>query len=225
MKNNCKVNKTDKSISKIALASGLSALIALTTACAAPTGMQNPQKTKNQSDTAKNTAVQQMTLTEQARHIQQALATGNYAAILDDIHPTRGVTFSMYAYVQPDEDKTFSREQFGQYLEQSHIRFTWGARDGIGTQLVTPLPDYLDDWVKAQDFNEATSKMTVNGFLGRGNSINNLTDVYQGADFVEFYNQGTEEYSGIDWRALRLVFDEYQGRRYLVAIINDQWTV
>jgi len=24
---------------------------------------------------------------------------------------------------------------------------------------------------------------------------------------------------------LRLVFDEYQGKRYLVAIINDQWTV
>jgi hypothetical protein len=29
----------------------------------------------------------------------------------------------------------------------------------------------------------------------------------------------------MDWRVLRLVFDNYQGKRYLVAIVNDQWTV
>ena len=29
----------------------------------------------------------------------------------------------------------------------------------------------------------------------------------------------------MDWRILRLVFEEYQGKRYLVAIVNEQWTV
>ena len=42
---------------------------------------------------------------------------------------------------------------------------------------------------------------------------------------VDFYYKGSDKYDGIDWRGMRLVFDEYQGRRYLVAIINDRWTV
>lgn len=29
----------------------------------------------------------------------------------------------------------------------------------------------------------------------------------------------------MDWRAMRLVFEDYQGKSYLVAIVNDQWTV
>ena len=28
----------------------------------------------------------------------------------------------------------------------------------------------------------------------------------------------------MDWRIMRLVFEEYQGKRYLVAIVNQQWT-
>jgi len=52
-----------------------------------------------------------------------------------------------------------------------------------------------------------------------------LRKIYQNDDYVEFYHNGSEQYSGMDWRAMRLVFDEYKGRRYLVAIISDQWTV
>ena len=165
----------------------------------------------------------QQTLIQQATHIQQALASQNYAAIIDDIHPTRGVRFSMYAYVRPETDKVFSREQYAQYLQQSNIRFTWGEKDGTGDVLITPLPTYLDTWVDGKKFNNASIR--VNELTNNGNSINNLKDIYQKSDVVEFYHKGTEKYAGMDWRALRLVFDEYQGKRYLVAIINDQWTV
>lgn len=163
------------------------------------------------------------TLTQQARHIQQALASGNYAAITNDIHPTRGVRFSMYAYVRPESDKVFSRAQFAQYLTESNIRFTWGDLDGTGDPLVIPLPKYLQMWVDAGKFNTVTP--SINAFEHSGNMINNIDKIYQNHDFVEFYYNGTEEYAGMDWRILRLVFDEYQGQRYLVAIINEQWTV
>lgn len=167
--------------------------------------------------------INQQTLIQQATHIQQALANQNYAAIIDDIHPTRGVRFSMYAYVRPGIDKVFSREQYSQYLQQSKIRFTWGEKDGTGDVLITPLPTYLDTWVDGKKFNNASIR--VNKLTNNGNSINNLKGIYQKSDVVEFYHKGTEKYAGMDWRALRLVFDEYQGKRYLVAIINDQWTV
>lgn len=165
----------------------------------------------------------QQTLIQQATHIQQALANQNYAAIIDDIHPTRGVRFSMYAYVRPGIDKVFSREQYSQYLQQSKIRFTWGEKDGTGDLLITPLPTYLNAWVAANKFNSVTP--SSNDLKSHGNMINNIDNIYQKSDVVEFYYKGTEKYAGMDWRALRLVFDEYQGKRYLVAVINDQWTV
>lgn len=166
---------------------------------------------------------QQQSLIHQAAHIQKALATGHFDEIIDDIHPTLGVRFSMYAYVQPQKDKVFSRSQFAQYLKESKIRFTWGERDGVGDLLVIPLPQYLNDWVNAKTFDNA--EVFVNEFKGSGNSINNIKKIHPNADIVEFYYKGSEEYSGIDWRALRLVFENYQGKRYLVAIVNDQWTV
>lgn len=166
----------------------------------------------------------QQTLIQQAMRIQRALANNDYARVANDIHPTRGVRFSMYAYVRPESDKVFSLEQYVQYLDEANIRFTWGQKDGTGNLYVTPLPDYLADWVKADYFNDQPT--TINASAAVGNSINNLDRVYPDSDYVEFYNPGVNpEYGGMDWRALRLVFDEYQGRRYLVAIISDQWTI
>lgn len=177
-------------------------------------------------DSAMTAQASDKQLTEQAIRIKDALATGDYAAITEDIHPINGVRFSMYAYVRPDKDKTFSQEQFEQYLKQSKIRFTWGQKDGTGDLLITPLPAYLQTWVNASRFYKDQQAVTisVNESKAIGNSINNLQDVYPDADYVEFYHNGSETYSGLDWRALRLVFDEYQGKRYLVAVISDQWT-
>ena len=165
----------------------------------------------------------QQTLTQQALDIQQALAGKDYASIINDIHPTRGVRFSMYAYVHLDKDKVFSREQFAQYLNQSKVRFTWGELDGVGEALIVPLPEYLDTWIEAEKFD--TARITANTFESRGNMINNVNEAYPNSDVVDFYYKGSDEYDGIDWRGMRLVFDDYQGKRYLVGIVNDRWTV
>ncbi|MGE6329368.1 hypothetical protein ACQKCW_02020 [Psychrobacter pacificensis] len=175
------------------------------------------------SSTPTSTDISQQTLRQQALRIQHALANKNFSRIAKDIHPTRGVRFSMYAYVRPESDKVFSRAQYAQYLQQSKIRFTWGERDGSGEPLIIPLPTYLDTWVDGRKFNNVN--ISVNKITNNGNSINNLKDIYQNSDVVEFYYKGSDEYSGLDWRVLRLVFDEYQGKRYLVAVVNDQWTV
>lgn len=183
--------------------------------------ISNPQTSSASSQVLSD--MSQQTLRQQALRIQRALANNDFARITDDIHPTRGVRFSMYAYVRPETDKTFSREQYAQYLQQSKIRFTWGELDGTGDPLVIPLPEYLDTWVDAKKYND--SAVSINEFRRNGNTINNLKKIYQKSDVVEFYYKGSEDYDGMDWRVLRLVFDNYQGKRYLVAIVNDQWTV
>lgn len=184
--------------------------------------------TFNESDSgdyevANNLSTEDQQLLQDATYIKQALAYKNYAALIPFIHPTRGVRFSMYAYVDPKSDKVFSRAQFQQYLKASRIKFTWGGQDGTGDLYITPLPSYLNDWVAADNYKSIAP--TFNQFQGFGNSLNNLETIYPNANFVEFYNRGSDEYDGMDWRALRLVFENYKGKSYLVAVINDQWTI
>ena len=210
--------------SALLISTGLLLLAVTVAGCQATTNISNTmsQPTSNPISKA-TTQSSQQTLRQQALRIQQALSNKDFASITNDIHPTRGVRFSMYAYVRPESDKVFSRVQYAQYLQQSNIRFTWGAKDGTGDLLITPLPTYLETWVDGKTYNDASIR--VNRVTNNGNSINNLKDIYPHSEVVEFYHKGTEQYAGMDWRVLRLVFEEYQGRRYLIAVINDQWTI
>ncbi len=173
-----------------------------------------------------STKISKMALIHQATAIQMNLSQGNFNNIAQYIHPKKGVQFSMYAYIQPKKDKRFSRQQFLTYLKKSKIKFTWGEYDSIEKKLITTLPKYLTEWVEAKKFDNGI--VSVNDFKGFGNSLNNLEKIYphnKGYQMVEFYDKGSKKYDGMDWRVMRLVFEEYQGRYYLVAIVTDMWTI
>ncbi|MFP3597394.1 hypothetical protein [Chryseobacterium sp. SIMBA_029] len=55
--------------------------------------------------------------------------------------------------------------------------------------------------------------------------MNNLKEIYPKKDFTENYIKGTEKNGEMDWKTIRFVFDEFQGKYYLIAVINDQWTI
>lgn len=154
--------------------------------------------------------------------IIQSLKEKNYKKFADYIHPEKGVRFSMYAFVNPAEDKKFSKADFIKY-EPTKTVFTWGALDGSGDWYKTTINDYLAKWVYAKDF--ATGQVSINEFQGSGNSLNNLKKIYPKADFTENFIKGLEANAEMDWKCLRLVFEKYQEKYYLVAVINDQWTI
>lgn len=145
-----------------------------------------------------------------------------YLKISDYLHPEKGVRFSMYAYINPEKDKVFSKTDYEKYIG-SNVKFTFGERDGSGEPLVLSLKDYFDKWVFKRDFSQ--SKFTLNEFQGHGNSLNNLKKIYPNSDFTENFIAGSEKYSGMDWNSLRFVFEKLDGKYYLVAIINDEWTI
>ena len=209
---------------KLSTAAGFCLVIAIT-GCqsSAESNASTPNQSTGNPSVPIVSDMSQQTLKQQALRIQRALANNDFSRITDDIHPTRGVRFSMYAYVRTDTDKVFSREQYAQYLQQSKIRFTWGEKDGTGEALVVPLPEYLRTWIDAKKYNNA--RITINEFESRGNMINNVNEAYPKSDVVDFHYKGTAEYDGMDWRGMRLVFDDYQGKRYLIGIVSDRWTV
>nr|WP_181210388.1 hypothetical protein [Psychrobacter sp. D2]MBA2057850.1 hypothetical protein [Psychrobacter sp. D2] len=209
---------------KLSTAAGFGLVLAIT-GCqsSAESNASTPNQSTGNPSVPIVSDMSQQTLKQQALRIQRALANNDFSRITDDIHPTRGVRFSMYAYVRTDTDKVFSREQYAQYLQQSKIRFTWGEKDGTGEALVVPLPEYLRTWIDAKKYNNA--RITINEFESRGNMVNNVNEAYPKSDVVDFHYKGTAEYDGMDWRGMRLVFDDYQGKRYLIGIVNDRWTV
>ena len=103
------------------------------------------------------------------------------------------------------------------------MKFTWGEKDGTGDLLVLSINDYIKQWVFKRDY--LNSNYTLNTSEKMGNSINNLYDIYPGASFTENYIPGTAEYSDMNWNTLKLVFEKHQNTYYLVAVINDSWTI
>ncbi|REC49437.1 hypothetical protein [Chryseobacterium pennipullorum] len=170
----------------------------------------------------KNNAVQEEALKKANDEVLQALKNKDYKAFASMIHPEKGIRFSMYAFVSLKEDKHFSKADFEKY-QPTKTLFTWGAMDGSGDPYKATINDYLGKWVFSRDF--TTSQYTLNKFTGKGNSLNNLVEIYPKHDFTENYLKGTEKNGEMDWKTLRFVFEEFQGKYYLIAVVNDQWTI
>ena len=65
-----------------------------------------------------------------------------------------------------------------------------------------------------------------NTAIGSGNIIDNVPTEYPDGEFVEFHFTGFDsQYEGMDWRSLRLVFEEHAGAWHLVGIVHGQWTI
>lgn len=152
----------------------------------------------------------------------QLLHDKNYGKLAAYIHPEKGVRFSMYAFVNPEGDKIFSKADYLKYLPTKTL-FTWGEMDGSGDAYKATISNYLSKWVYSKDFTAA--QVSLDEFQGSGNSLNNLKQIYPNADFTENFIKGSQENPEMDWKCLRLVFEEFQGKYYLVGIINDQWTI
>jgi hypothetical protein len=151
-----------------------------------------------------------------------ALKDQNMLALSGATHPTQGLRFTPYAYVQ-DTDLVFDAGQVAGLMSDT-TKYTWGVFDGSGEPIEMTFPEYYARFIYDVDFANAP-QVAVNQRLGMGNSIDNSSEFYPGAMIVEYYFPGIDpQYQGMDWRSLRLVFQEYEGIWYLVGIIHDEWT-
>lgn len=150
------------------------------------------------------------------------LAEKKYEEIANYIHPVKGVTISMYGTLKPDENTHLSANDFRDLLKSGEVRM-WGEKDGSGERYEASLQDFLENWLFARDYREGT--VSIDTVRAQGNSLNNMKMIFPESHFTENYIPGTELYGGLDWNALRFVFEDYNGKPYLVGIISDRWTI
>ena len=157
------------------------------------------------------------------KHVLTVLKEQDFNSFVNLIHPILGVRISLEAHIDTLNDVRLSREQFLKEIKKDNILY-WGEEDGTGDSILMSVKKYFDGfsngfWLKAK-------RVSANKIIERGNTINNLDEVYRGCEFTESNYPGFDEkFGGMDWCSLRLVFKKYKGQFYLVGIINDQWTI
>ena len=170
-----------------------------------------------------DTLADEETLTTIATEILTALKAKDYKAFTAYFHPTDSVLFSPYGFIDNKSSKKLTKATFTKLIDERGS-VNWGSYDGTGKTIRLSAQQYLDQFVYNADYLNA-EKTAFNQVIGKGNSLNNLKEVYPEHPFMEYYFSGFDKkYEGMDWTSLRLVFRAYEGNYYLVAVVHDQWT-
>lgn len=167
---------------------------------------------------------QDSVLLETTKKVLTALKNKDYVSLASYIHPVTGVRFSPYSYIDTERDITLKREEFTESVNKKDI-LIWGNYDGSGDTIRLTIDNYFKKFVYDHDFLNA-EKTSLNKIMGKGNSTNNLEEVYSDCAFTESYFSGFDKkFDGMDWESLRLVYKKYGDRYFLVGIVHDQWTI
>lgn len=183
------------------------------------------RKTELDAEQVKSEAkqVNSSSLLPVALDVVNALKHKDMNAFSSYIHSTAGVRFSPYGHIDVQHDLQFSASQLPSLWSSTEV-YQWGVHDGSGDPIQLTFQDYFDRFVYDVDF--ANPHMIGNNVVvGAGNMINNIQQAYPNGPFVEFHFTGFDpQYSSMDWRSLRLVFEEENSEWKLVGIIHDEWT-
>jgi hypothetical protein len=158
-----------------------------------------------------------------ATEIIMAIKNQDMKRLAERVHPDKGVRFSPYTFVD-SQHLVFSADQLPDLLADPAVH-TWGAFDGTGEPIQFTFRQYYDRFIYDADFAHA-DMVGYDETIGWGNTINNIAEFYPEAVAIEYHFPGFDpQYEGMDWRSLRLVLEEKDGRLYLVAIVHDEWTI
>ena len=166
----------------------------------------------------------------QAAGIIMALKNRNLENLSRLVHPDKGVRFSPYTYVRvapgsPEgADLVFSSTHIANFFADQTV-YHWGQFDGSGKPIDLTFEAYFERFIYDADFARPHA-VGYNEVIGRGNTINNIVQVYPNAVAIEYHFEGFDPtFAGLDWRSLRLVLEEKEGDWYLVGLVHDEWTV
>jgi cytoskeletal protein RodZ len=154
----------------------------------------------------------------------QALKNKDLNSLSQLMAENEELVFSPYANFN-QQNQSFSQSEVPNLLT-NQTRYNWGNYNGISTGAIQLIfADYWKDFIYDQDFAQA-EKITYNQNSGSGNIKNNALSFFPNSIVVEYHFSGfDEEFDGMDWQSLRLIFIPIDEQWYLKAISHDEWTI
>ena len=155
--------------------------------------------------------------------VLELIKNKDYEELSSHIHPDKGVRFSPYFFVDLANHKVLTSQEV-EDLSQNSALINWGTFDGTGDTISLDFNGYYNRFIFDHDYTNA--QLIGNNIpVGVGNITDNVSTQYPNAEFVEYHFTGfDQQYEGMDWRSLRLIFEESNGTLYLVAIVHGEWT-
>ena len=180
---------------------------------------QDVEQTPGEEDD--NNLYDPVLLEQQATEILQAIHDRDMDLLSSHVHTEKGLLFSPYFSVM-DNTVRFEKNELPSLLE-SEATYLWGYGEANTEIKLTPT-DYFDNHLQVERF-----FTQIEVFVDRQNQQVDpsyyLKTEFPDSKIVEFYHAGTEQYSGLDWRSINLVFEQdANGVWRLVAIINNLFT-
>ncbi|MCY7422116.1 MAG: hypothetical protein LH478_10300 [Chitinophagaceae bacterium] len=205
--------------------------ILLLTACANNRSDKTDQQTDSTSLTADSTppvkvdtvVIDGAVLSFARDSILQLMEAKQYAGLSRFIGD-EGILFSPFGSADTTKNKVLSRLQFLELLK-NNTQVLWGYADGTGDAIRLTIPQYFKKYVYDVAFLKA-EQTSVNKVIDPDSAISKVPSVYANNSFVQFYFPGfNEDYEGLDWKSLLLVFKQQQSKYYLVAVIHNKWKI
>jgi len=166
------------------------------------------------------TASDQIALLTLSAEVVQDLKAKDFDALSALIHPDYNLLFSPYATINLSTSRCLSAKEL-QAFGEDQTTYVWGTYSGTNELINMTTMDYYDRFIFDADYTKA-SVIAANTITATGNALENVNEVFPGAQFVEYHFPSGGE--GTDWRTLRLVFEQYEGQWVLTAIVHSEWT-
>ena len=187
---------------------------------------------KNNSDTEKKNdstaasvidSISDEKLIQDAKLILQYFKNKEYSKLAEYVGP-HGLRFSAYAFIDTTKDVVLNAQQIRNAATSKDV-LLWGEYDGSGEPIKMTIEQYFADFVIDADFLKK-GEISINEFLQRGNTTNNILEAYPDCKWVEFFIKGEDpKYDGLDWTAIHIVFQIVEEKAVLVGVVHDEWTI
>lgn len=157
----------------------------------------------------------------------------DFSSLVPFVHPVKGLMIAAQARIEMGDDypvRTISVTDLPRFLENTK-KTIWGSRGATGMPIemtakdfwekimfrrkVTPSLKYTFDTVQATDMNDEGIKEQLQKRFPGSHFVDYLLPEVSSENVLEYERQAS----------FRLIFEEYQGRWYLVGLMLDQFTI
>jgi len=155
--------------------------------------------------------------------VLEYIKDSDFVALSHVVHPEYGVVLSPSATINLATDRRFSVDQIASLDTDTNV-YVWGIYNGSGEPIeLTPF-EYFTDFIPAAEHLKAPV-IGIDQIVRSGNALENITEIFPNARFVDFHIPGGESAAEYDRSSLRLGFEDFDGYLRLVFIVYSKWTV